>query len=235
MDKEKLIKRYSKLKQYRDKSPEELEKIAIRKLEEEELKTYFVGLMDAEIDKAISLYYKYIDENSFENLAEKTTLINLVYLETLKERMQSFIKKESEEKAGAIDLRMTEQLLNLDSQILELKEKLGMLKGEKEDSIVKRWEELKEKCLKYYEEHAAEFYNKCPYCNKLFPSILPPDKLDPQTSSWFKGTTLYNKETFDLYHKKRITIEEAARILGVSKNYIEFMYTEIYLKEQNDN
>ena len=232
-DKDKLLRRLKQLKQYENASSEELNKIVDRQLEEKELANSFVGLAKEEIKKAVNLYYNYLEENSFENLAEKSTLIGMIYKEILKERIQQFIKTESEQKQGAIPLNMTEKLMELDAQILTDKEKLGMLRGEKEDSIAKRWEELKEKCLNYYNENAAEFYNKCPYCNQLYPIILPPDKLEPQKSIWFKGTTLYNQEVFNLYHQKKITIDEAAKILGVSKNYIELMYSEIYLKEND--
>ncbi len=234
-DKDKLIKKLRNMKQYQNLSDDELQRLAIRKLEEKELIASFVGLKDDEIEKALSLYYKYLDENSYESLAEKSTLVRLVYFEIIKDRLQRLLKQESEDKNGAVNLRSLEELRELDTKITELKEKLGMMKNKNNDSVYQLWKELEEKCLKYYEEHAAEFQNKCPYCNKLFPSILPPEKLTPQVSSWFKGTDLYNEEVFNLYHNKIITEEQAAKILGVSKFYIPYIYQEIFLKKKNDN
>jgi len=234
MDKDKLINRYRNMKQYKDLSDEEIQKIIDKKSQEEELLTAFVGLNKEEKEKALQHYNQYISEHSFESLAEKSTLINLVYLEILNDRIKLFIEQEGKDKAGAIPLRMTEQLVENTNQIMNLKEKLGMMKDKQNDSVYQLWKDLEEKCLKYYEEHAAEFQNKCPYCNKLFPSILPPEKLTPEVSSWFKGTDLYNEEVFNLYNNKIITEEQAAKILGVSKFYIPYIYQEIYLKEKND-
>jgi len=202
--------------------------------EEESLLTSFVGLNDNEKQRALQLYNRYLNEHSFEALAEKSLLIDLVRDELIKERIAKQIEEEYKTKNEANSLRLIESLREIEEHILLQKEKLGMMKDKQNDSVYQLWKDLEEKCLKYYEEHAAEFQNKCPYCNILFPSILPPEKLMPQTSSWFKGTDLYNEEVFNLYHNKIITEEQAAKILGVSKFYIPYIYQEIYLKEKND-
>jgi tRNA U34 5-carboxymethylaminomethyl modifying enzyme MnmG/GidA len=59
--------------------------------------------------------------------------------------------------------------------------------------------------------------------------------LDPAKATFFRGTTLYNEEVLKLYHQKRITIDEAAKIHGVNHKYITFIYENIYLKELNNN
>jgi len=235
MDKDREIQKQANLKQNKGKSLEEIEKIVDRKFQEEELLDSFVGLDETEQKKALELYQRYVFEHSFESLAEKSTLTNVVYLEILNDSIKRFIAQEMKDKNGAIPLRMNEQLTLNTTQIMQLKEKLGMLKNKQDESALDLFNELKEKCLKYYEEHAAEFYNKCPYCKQLFTSILPMDKLESAPSSWFNNTTLYNYDVFESYHKKEITIDRAAKILGVHKNYIEKMYNEIYLKEKNDN
>jgi hypothetical protein len=234
MDKDKFIKKLKTLKQFKDLPEEDLEKIAQRKMEEKELKDSFVGLMDEEVERALSLYYKYLDENSFESLAEKSTLITLVSLEIMRNRLLNAIKKFSTEKQGAVDFNGMEEVRELNSQISETKKSLKMMNNQEGDSIAKRWADLEASCLTYYEQHAAEFQERCPYCSKIFPIILPPEKLEAKKSSWFRGTDLYNKKIFELFHNKKITQEEAAEILDVSKFYIELMYNEIYLKELND-
>jgi len=232
-NREDLIAHYSRMKQFKNLPKEEIEKLVDKRIANEELKNSFVGLKDDEVEKAVEKYNKYLIEHSFENPTEKDILITIVYLEILKQRIQEFIKTESEQKQGALPMRMTEKLLEIDTQIMMNKEKIGMLKAEKQDTIAHKWEELRQKCLKYYEEHAAEFYQKCPHCKNLFASILPPDKLEPSISSWFKRTTLYNEEVFNLYHAGKLTAEEAGKIMGVSKFYIELQYKEIYIKEKD--
>ena len=225
--KEKLFKRLRNMKQYKDYSDENLNVLIEKKIKDEELIGHFVGLSDEETQKALQLYDKYLSENSFESLAEKSSLINLVYKEILKERLQEFIKKESDEKKGAIPLHNVEKIMELDSQILEDKEKLGMLKNKEESSVMVLWNELMQKGLTFYKEHAGEIYYKCPYCNELSRQVMQIDGYDITKASFFKGTTLYNRPLMNLYHNKVITIEQASEILGVHQKYIIFIYEQI--------
>ncbi len=234
MDKNKRFKQLSGLKQNKGKTPEEIMKQVDLEAELIELADSFVGLKAEETPKAIVLYQKYMTENSFETLAEKTMLINLIRDELIKERIAKQIQDDHDNKS-INSLHLIEGLREIEDHILNQKEKLGMLKDKNSESAFDLFNELKEKCLKYYEEHAAEFQQKCPYCGEIFPSILPPDKLDSAPSTWFKNTTFYNYEVFDAYHNKEIDKLRAAKILGVHSNYIDKMYNEIYLKEKNDN
>jgi hypothetical protein len=162
-------------------------------------------------------------------------LIGLIYKEILKERIMRFIRKEGQEKEGAISLAMTDKIMELDAQILTDKEKLGMLKDKNNDSFIRTLEELKKKALAYYNEHAGETYVKCPNCLQLFRLLMKIDNLEPEKASFFKGTTLYNKPLLDLYHNKTLTLEKIAEIMGVHAKYIMFIYENIYLKElKND-
>lgn len=232
-DKDKKIKQLGKLKQNKNKSPEELEKLAEQKCREEELLTAFVGLSDIEKQKALQLYDQYVSEHSFESLAEKSTLINLVYLEILNDRIKLYIEQEGKDKQGAIPLKMTEQLVNNTTQVMNLKEKLGMMKDADSESALELINELKEKALNYYEEHAGETYVKCPECQNLFRLLMKIDGLEPAKATFFKGTTLYNIKLMELYHYKKLTKKEVAEILGVHTNYVDFIYENIYLKKDD--
>lgn len=232
LDREKYFKKLKTLNQYKNFSEEELYKVIDLKLLEEELVNSFVGLNDKEKDKAIQLYDKYVTENSFENLAEKSSLTNLVYLEALNDRIKLFIDKESQEKNGAIPLHMVEQLISNNEQIMKLKDQLGMLKNKENDSFIIAWDELKKKALDYYSSHAGETYVKCPECQKMFRLLMKIDGLDVAKASFFKGTSLYNEPLLKLYHQKRLSKEEVADILGVHSKYILFIYNNIYLKEK---
>lgn len=231
MDKDTLLKKYKNMKQYKDLSDEELSSLIDKKLQEEELLTAFVGLNDIEKQKALGLYDQYISEHSFESLAEKSTLINLVYLEMLNDRVKMYIEQEGKEKNGAIPLRMTEQLVANTTQIMELKEKLGMMKDADSENALDLINELKEKALAYYNEHAGETYVKCPECQSLFRLLMKVDGLEPAKATMFRGTTLYNQKLMELYHYKKVTLEEVAEIMGVHHKYITFIYENIYLKK----
>jgi hypothetical protein len=232
--KEKLIKRLSCLKQNISLTPEQIEKIADQRLETDGLQAAFSGLDDAEVNKAVALYQQYVEQHSFESLAEKSTLISMIYKEMLKISIQEFIKKEREEKSGAIPLHMTEKLMELDAQILSDKEKLGMLTDKATDSFASAWSELKQKAINYYQEHKGCNVVKCPNCQSLFMLLLKVNEFTPEICTFFKGTLLYNKPLLDLYHQKKITIEETAKILGVHPAYVNGIYTNIYLRELNN-
>jgi len=232
MDRDREIQRQTNLKQNQGKSPEEIAQLVDKKISEEALLNAFVGLNDDEKPKVINLYDRYVSEHSFESLAEKSTLINLVYLEILNDRIKLFIAQEMNDKNGAIPLRMNEQLTFNTTQIMSLREKLGMLKNKEDESALDLINELKEKALIYYNEHAGETYVKCPECQNLFRLLMNVDGLEPTKATFFKGTTLYNQKLMELYHYKKVTLEEVAEIMGVNSKYIIFIYENIYLKKQ---
>jgi len=233
MDKDKLFQKYRNMKQYASYTDDELKILVDKKIEEEQLLTAFVGLNEEEKQKAIQLYDQYVSEHSFESLAEKSTLINLVYLEILNDRIKMFIEQEGKDKKGAIPLRMTEQLVENTNQIMSLKEKLGMMKDADSENALELINELKEKALAYYNEHAGETYVKCPECQSLFRLLMKVDGLEPAKATFFRGTTLYNQKLMELYHYKKVSLEEVADILGVNHKYVTFIYENIYLKKND--
>ena len=235
MDKDKLIQKYRNMVQYKNLSDEELEQLVQKKIDEEGLLTAFVGLSDTEKQKAIQLYDQYVSEHSFESLAEKSTLINLVYLEMLNDRVKLYIEKEGKDKQGAIPLRMTEQLVFNNTQIMQFKEKLGMMRDADSENALELMNELKEKALTYYNEHAGCTVVKCPHCQQLFNLLMDVTNLIPEKCSFFKGTLLYNLPLLNLYHNKKITKEEVANVLGVHQNYVDFIYNNLYLKELDNH
>jgi len=235
MDKDKLFQKYRNMRQYKNLPDEEIEKLVQKKLDEEILLTAFVGLDDTETKKAIQLYDQYISENSFESLAEKSALINVVRDEMIKERILNQIKEDHTSKK-ANPLHLIEEIRELETHILNQKEKLGMLRDKESESALELMNELKEKALVYYEEHAGETYVKCPECQNLFRLLMKVDDLEPAKATFFKGTTLYNEKVLQLYHEKKITLEDAAVIHGVTPKYITLIYENIYLKNlKNDN
>jgi len=234
MDRDREIQKQANLKQNKGKSLEEITELVDKKFREEELSQSFVGLDETEQKKALQLYERYVSEHSFESLAEKSTLVNLVYLEILNDSIKRFIAQEMKEKNGAVSLRMNEQLNLNTTQIQQLKEKLGMLKDKEDESALDLKNELEEKALKYYDEHAGETYVKCPECQNLFRLLMKVDDLLPAKATFFRGTTLYNEKLMELYHYKKVTITELAEIFGVNDKYITFIYENIYLKK-NDN
>ena len=233
MDREKAIQKRLNLKQNRGKSPEEVATEYDKEQEEESLLTSFVGLNDNEKQRALQLYNRYLNEHSFEALAEKSLLIDLVRDELIKERIAKQIEEEYKTKNEANSLRLIESLREIEEHILLQKEKLGMMKDVESESALDLFNELKEKALAYYETHAGETYIKCPECQNLFRLLMKVDNLEPAKATFFRGTTLYNQKLMELYHYKKVTLEEVAEIFGVNHKYVTFIYENIYLKKND--
>lgn len=236
-DIEKIKRRLRNLGQNKDLTEDEIEKLAKEQIEKNDICHQLTFCSNvSEKDFAKDLLDRYLKNSSFENEADKDTLKHLIDLEILSERIKQFLKKEYEKSNPVIPLQMIEEVRELNSQILELKTTLGLTSAKKEGiNWLDTWETLKKKALKYYEEHAGETYLRCPECNKLFRVLMRVTDKDTAKATFFKGTTLYNRALFDIYHAKRITKEEMTKIFGVSDFYIDFIYNNLYLKElEND-
>ncbi len=218
-----------KLKQYKDKTEEELNLIAQEKLDKKD--SNFENAEDKKLYNEI--YNSYLKEKSFESFTERDTLSAFVYLEVLANRVKTFIDTEANDKNGAVPTQMVDKLLMIIQQIIVLKEQLGI--GKKEEvntNALSNWEALKRKTLAYYKEHGNNVV-KCPYCAQLFLIAMSLENKDTiSLAAFFKKTILYNEELMKLYDEKRITKEEHAKILGVDDKYVDFMYTGIYLKDK---
>lgn len=228
-DKEKLIKRLRGLKQNKNLSDSEIEQLVNRRLEEEELREAFYGLTNEEIEKGVKLYFKYLADNSFESLAEKSTLINIIYKEILKMRMQEFIKKESENKDGAVPISMSEKIMEMDTQILSEKTKLGMLK-DKTNSLggADVIEDLKARFKTWINkpENRSEYECQCHNCGQV---LLIRRRIDKEKDlvkehPWYiNGGTFFNKEIFKDYINKKITKQQVCRYLDCAEDYLEWI------------
>jgi hypothetical protein len=215
------------MKQYSNVSEEELLKIAQVKLDEEEIIDSLSFCLDSEKPLAKRLLENYLEEASFENYSERDTLIQLIGLEILAERIRQYLKTEGEKANPGIPLQMVEQLTNLSKQILELKEKLGLTRKENTNTLGE-WNKLKEKALNYYKENQGCNVVKCPYCQKLFMILKNVKDYTAGKIPWFKKTLLYNHKLFELYEQNRISKEEMCVIFGVSADYIDLIFDNEY-------
>jgi len=233
MDLEKLKKQLRNLRQNSNLTDEDLELLAKEQLERQEIlaKLTFC-ISDEERKFAGNLLESYLNESSLESAAEKDTLRQLIDIEIVLERVKKFLNIEYSKANPAIPTQMLDQLTTLNTQAIELKEKLGLVSKEKdENSLTETLNVLTKKALKYYSEHKGCNTVKCPHCQKLFMLLMRTEHLEAKESSMFKGTIIYNKPLLDLYHNKILTKEKVAEILGVSDKYITYIYDNIYLKE----
>lgn len=224
MNLNKELRRLKNLKQNRDKSEEDLIPIAKENLQKQELLSSLTFCLDSEKPLAIQLLENYLEQSSFENFSERDTLTHLIGLEILAERIKQFLKIEAEKANPGIPLQMVDQLTNLNNQIMELKESLGLIKKEENNSSLEEWNKLKKKALNYYKENEGCNVLRCPHCQKLFMILKDIRNYEAKKLPLFKRTILYNKELYELYDKGIITKEKLASIFGVNPEYIQLIY-----------
>jgi hypothetical protein len=231
---ERIKNRLRNLKQNVNLSDEEIGKLAQEQLEKTEILGSLTFVLPEEMDFATTLLEKYLAESSIESAAEKDTLRQLIDLEVLLERIKKLLNTEYSKANPAIPVQLLSQVTEINNQIIQVKENLGLTKSE-DVNFINTWELLKKKALKYYEEHAGCNIVKCPYCQQLFHLLIDRTDYKEIKSTWFKNSILYNKKLFDLYHNKIITKENVAEVLGVSLMYVELIYDQLYLKELEQN
>jgi len=232
-DIEKIKNQLRSLKQNKEKTEEEISFLAQQKLDEQNiLDELAFCINDAEKKYAKNLLDQYLSQSSFENLADRDTIKQLVDMEILVERIKSYLKRAYDTANPALPTNLIQQLQFCNEQILKLKESLGLTSSDKnQQSWIADWDNLKKKCLAYHKIHGGETYTRCPKCQHMYRILMKVDDKEKVSATFFQGTKLYNKKLFALYHEKRLTQEEVAEILGVSVHYIAFIYEELFLKE----
>jgi len=228
------INKISRLKQYRKKSPKQLEKIALRLLEKDKFKVDWVGLSKIEAKNADKIYYSYISNyhiDSFNDLEDLKTLVYNTILENrIKEKIYNLSKGENSEIPNKY---IMDSLTSLQKQNLDLKQKLG-LNNEKKEGWLDFWTRFMKKLNKHASENRGVFTFRCPdkNCGKLALLVKKIDDYNTFQWSCFRGTKIYNETVMELIDEKKINFKRAAKIYGVSSEYMQGMYENIYLKEK---
>jgi len=227
---ESIKKRIKNLKQNKDKPEEEINILAKEQFEREEILgslTFCVN--DDERKFASELLQQYLKEGSIETTVDKDTLRQLIDLEIVIERVKLLLNIEYQKVNRAIPLQMLDQMASLNDQIMSLKERLGLVqkKGEKKDSshVI---EDLKERFHKWINrpENRSNFEVACSSCGEimLIRRRLDKEKDEVVSHPWFiDGGILFNKQIFIDLELKKISIDQAARYLNASQDYIQWI------------
>ena len=171
-----------------------------------------------------------------ENDSDKELLKELIDQHLLAERFKTLMKIDYNKSNPAQSIEIVDQLDKVVERIIKLQEKLGLSsKNQDQNSWLQYWAKLEKKCLNYYKEHAGETYTKCPKCQHSYRLLMRVSDKEKVSSTFFKQTKVYNKKLFALYHEKRLTQEELAEILGVSTQYIDVIYNELFLAERKND
>ena len=196
-----------------------------------EYKFQGTGLSVSEKNFAKKAFKKYLSTYPNPSYSDLQLLEELVYRETIHERYKKKIgdlnknDKVNEEKIIPKYL-LTFLNDNLAQQII-IKEKLGLFKERTEDEY-KAFQILEKKMDIWEENHVEERATTCPFCSMKYYLHIRTDKYQPSKLKLFKNKVLCNSTLWKIYQEKKITKEEFAEILNVSKDYIDWLEEKIY-------
>jgi len=236
---ENRMKKIKGRKQNKNKSLQEIKELALKEIEREKLKVDWVGLTKDEEKIAQKLFLDYVNNYHIEGFNDLEDLKTLVFNSILENRMKLDLAPTKDEDTGELETKVPSKfvldaLTSLQKQNLDLKNKLGLNKTKK-IGWMDFWQEFCEKINKHAVTHRGAFTFKCPNCGEL--KLLLRKVEDYNTFDWacFLGTDIYSETVMELIDEKLIDYTRAAKIFGVSPEYMEGCYNSIYLKEKEKN
>jgi hypothetical protein len=222
------IAKLKRLVQYRSADDSVLEKQAQRIVVLKELIDSGNFIDEAEKKLAKKIFEAYLDKLDFENFSDLSTLSTLVYSEVLSKRVEKSINKcTTKDGDSFISDKLLKSHSDLTNQILHLKEKLGINKEIKEDEFTSL-QLLKKRFAQHIMENRAEHTLWVPYtCSACGKQDVESHLLRMRVKDYevlkhpfFSGRFLWNSEIMNDAENKKITIEQAARYLKTSPDYI---------------
>jgi len=172
-------------------------------------------------------------------------LEDLIFYEIASERMKTNIedKKTALEKKNKTLPEDQQKELNIPTymhtalnsnleQILILKRELGLLNKEDQNDGFTYIEQLRKKFKLWEEENQGSRTFVCPNCAKMLMLHVKPDVWEIQKHEFFHDKILCNEHLVKLFKEKKITDDDCAKILGVSKQYVSWLIEKWY---KNDN
>jgi hypothetical protein len=222
------IKKLSKLKQFQNYSEEQLTKIAQKNTVLSDLINSGNFIDSDEKRVAKKIFDAYLEKLDYENFSDLSTLSTLVYSEVLLKRVEKSINKcSTKEGESYVSDKLLKSYSDLTNQTLHLKEKLGINKEEKEDEFT-ALQLLKRRFHQWIQENKAEYTLWVPYtCSSCGKQDVEGHLLRLRVKDYevlkhpfFSGRFLWNSEIMKDVEDKKITLEQAARYLKTSTDYI---------------
>ena len=232
----KRINKINKLVQYRNKSDEELRKIAetliIKGKKRDDLNVSDLVIDDTEKKLAKELLDKYLKDYTIETISDKNILKQLIYLEVLNTRLQIKLNKYSEEDNNDDkDLVKVIEVVHKNlTQIINLKSQLGIIGNKKKENDADVLNVLKKKFKNYLKENQASRTIVCPYCSQMVLLKIRTTAYDAQKHPFFRDRILYNDHLVNLVIEGTLTKEDVAQILECSPDYIDWLITKWKIK-----
>lgn len=224
------IKKLSKLKQYKDASEEQIQKIAQKNIVLSDLANSGNFINDKEKKQAKQCFEKYLEAHDFETYSDLSTLSMLVFNEILVGRIQNTIN-ECTTKDGKtyINDKLVKSLHEAENQVLSLKTKLRIDKEEKADDFT-ALQLLKKRFHNWLQENRNECSIAVPYtCASCGKDDVKMILLRKRVSDWdainhphFLGRFWYNKDAMDLVKSGALSKENYAKIFATSIDMVNW-------------
>lgn len=199
-----------------------------------EIESLFVDIDEKRQAKELAL--KYFREFAIENVSDKNTLRQLIYLEIVNVRLQTMLNKVYNE-SKATPLNVVDTIHKNIDKMVNLKTTLGLAKGKDQDNndFISNWELLKKKALQWRNENQASRTMVCPHCGQMTLLKIKTDIYESMKHPFFVDRILGNKYLVGLYLAKKLSKEDIANILEASTDYIEWLIEKWNLIPKEEN
>jgi len=201
------------------------------------------GLNTSERNLARKRFNKYRTRYHIDNLSDLQLLEELVFAESLQERIKAKIGKLGKNKATGLPEVAPAHLQKLLSDNLEiiliLKDKLGLFETKKDDDNYKKFKTLGKKFKIWLKENQGSRSFPCPHCQKEVMLKIKTDAWDALKHPFFEDRILANKHLWKLYKEGKIAKLDVAKVLlgeeVESTDYIDWLEEHIYRLNPTDN
>jgi len=165
------------------------------------------GLSSIEKRWAGKRYKEYQDNYYINSFSDRQLLEELVFFEALQERYKKTAEKilkaeetasDGKKKDGVIPSYLAKGMTENLKQIIDLKERLGLLNKEETDEL-KTEVQRKKKFKKWLAENQAVRETKCPHCSRMILLRIRADKYDATRHPYFMDRYFFNKPLWRLY------------------------------------
>ena len=174
------------------------------------------------------LLYKYLEHFDIENISDRGTLGQLIYLEVMQFRLQDKMNELHGKEARAIPIDFLEVFHKNADSILKMKVSLGLTKSKEKQSTYDALQHLMKRFEKYGSENQGSRHLKCPHGFKLILLRIRTDAWTAQKHPFFRDTFLYNRALIDNYNKTiTLTRDFLAEVFETSPDYVDWITNKI--------
>jgi hypothetical protein len=235
MNEEKIqneINKLKSLKNIKDLAIEKLYEMARQNVEEKEADERALeglSLTDRKEEKEyLYLFNKYRKGYHLSSASDEEILKQICYWEILYKRLQHRLDKiEKAEGSPSVPITVIKTLNDIQTQIVELKEKVGLFEEKKQDDPFQYIQRLKDRFRHWREENQASRFRICPHCSKTVLWMVRAESYDALKHPFFKDRYLTNDHLWQLYRENKITKLDMAKVLLGNKcestDYIDWL------------